>query len=304
MEWYNGGVWKPLTNIQALVNYQRLTSFQYMHVVPIRVPSNFDEGESTSAFVKVYCCRSPVELETLQHMGSQRKESIPKVLLNLDHIKAKVETDMGSSKDMEWYNGCVWKPLTNIQALVNYQRLTSFEYMHVVPIRVPSSSGYGNPSPDISAPVLESVKCEIQDSVMDQTVETKVDDVDDETDSIGDQTVEAAVDDDVDDTDSIVDQTIEAKVDGDEEETDSIMDRTVKAKVDDDDETDSMLDQIIDAKADDYDETDSIIVETKVDDDGETDSMMDQTGEAIVDDYDDETWEEDASLLGNEWEVV
>jgi hypothetical protein len=307
MEWYNGGVWKPLTNIQALVNYQRLTSFQYMHVVPIRVPSNF-EGKSTPAFVKVYCCRSPVELETLEHMSAHRKESIPKVLLNLDRIKAKVETDMGSSKDMEWYNGCVWKPLTNIEALVNYQRLTSFEYMRVVPIRLPSSSGYGNPSPDIGAPDLESVECEIQDSVMDQTVETKVDDIDDETDSIGDQTVQAAVDDDVDDADSMVDQTVEAEVDDYDFDDETDSDQTGEDDVDHEGDTDSVVDQTVEVKVDDYDvdETGSVMdhtVDVKVNDEDKTCSIVDQIVEAKLDD-EDETWEDDASFLCSDWEVL
>jgi hypothetical protein len=299
MEWYNGCVWIPLTNIQVLIKYQRLTSFEFMRVVPIRVPWNYDEGKSTSAFVKVYCCRSPVELETLLHMGSQRKDGIPKVLLNLDHIKAKVETDMGSSKDMEWHNGYVWKPLTNIQVLVDYQRLTSFEFMRVVPIRLPSSSGNGYLSPDIGAPALESVsalaiesaKYEIADSVVDQTVKAKVDDDGgDDAVSIGDQSIEAKVDDDDydDETDSIMDQTAKVNVD-DEDDTDSVVDQTFEVMVDDnDDETDSIMDQT---------------VESKVNDDDEGDSIVDQTVEADDDDND-ETWEDDASFLGNDWEVL
>jgi hypothetical protein len=303
MEWYNGCVWIPLTNIQVLARYQRLTSFEFMRVVPIRVPSNYDEGKSTSAYVKVYCCRSPVELETLEHMGSQHKEGIPKVLLNLDHIKAKVETDMGSSKDMEWYNGCVWIPLTNIQVLVNYQRLTSFEFMRVVPIRLPSSSGNGYLSPDIGAPVLESVsalafecaKCEIADSVVDQTVEAKVDnDSGDDTVSIGDQSIKAKVDDDDydDETDSIMDQTVKVNVD-DEDDTDSVVDQTVEVMVDDnDDETDSIMDQTVES-------------EVNADDEGDSTGIVDQTVEADDDDNDnDETWEDDASFLGNDWEVL
>jgi hypothetical protein len=168
VEWYTGCEWQPLTSIHQLALYQRLNSFQYMHVVPIRVPSNYDE--CCPAFVKVYCCSSADQLEALQHI--HQKEGIPPVPLDLDHIKAKAEQELGSSKDVEWYTGCEWQPLTSIHQLALYQRLNSFQYMHVVPIRV---SGYDSPC-IVSSQQLEPLMDEMNVLAISDNIEAKVED--------------------------------------------------------------------------------------------------------------------------------
>jgi hypothetical protein len=72
-----------------------------------------------------------------------------------------------------------------------------------------------------------------------------------------------------------------------DDKTDSIVDQTVEGQVDDDDEADSIMDQT---------------VPVKVNDDDKTDSIVDQTVDARVDD--DETWGDDSSFLGIDWEVL
>jgi hypothetical protein len=128
-----------------------------------------------TGFIKVYCCTSEDELEALEHVHEH--EDIPLLLLDLDHIKAKAEKDLGSSKDLEYLSLSTWEPLTSIHALVSYQRLNSFQYMHVIPLRVPSLYEKRNPiSNNTGVQELESVVYGMTDVASKDHVEAKLED--------------------------------------------------------------------------------------------------------------------------------
>jgi hypothetical protein len=49
-----------------------------------------------------------------------------------------VEKEVGSSEKLEYFFVNEWVSLTNMSDLANYKRLAKFDYMSVVPLRVPS----------------------------------------------------------------------------------------------------------------------------------------------------------------------
>jgi hypothetical protein len=146
MEYFNVFQWKPLTDVRALAHFQRYEKFAHMSVIPIRVPAKYSLVHPRPTYVKIHCCSSPIAYDQLRSMKRHDREAIPPVLFDWDHIKAKVEHDLGSTTGMEYHN-LEWKPLTDLHALDLYQRYETFQFMLVVPIRLPSQYGSINPGP-------------------------------------------------------------------------------------------------------------------------------------------------------------
>jgi hypothetical protein len=77
------------------------------------------------------CWRMPVEPQLSwkrSHTWNWQRETIPKIWFSLDHIKGKVERDLGSSKDMEWHDKIGWRPVTDIhETAFPYRRYQHFQ---------------------------------------------------------------------------------------------------------------------------------------------------------------------------------
>jgi hypothetical protein len=116
-------------------------------IVPIRVPCKCSLVHPHPTFVKVSRCSSPIACDQLGSMKRHDREAIPPVLFDWNHIKAKVEHDLGSMTGMEYHDLSEWKLLTDLHALDLYQRYEKFQFMLVVPIRLPSQYGSTNPGP-------------------------------------------------------------------------------------------------------------------------------------------------------------